>query len=115
MIEVGRHMKPKLLKEQRICQLCNHGVEDEIHFLVECESFDPLRKPLLDTCTELRSQFNFYTHQEKFIFIMTTPLLMDDLSKFIHVALEERDMSLEVKATLEKVLDKVSKSAPSLT
>ena len=46
---------------------------------------------------------------------MTTPLLMDDLSKFIHVALEERDMSLEVKATLEKVLDKVSKSAPSLT
>lgn len=56
MIEVGRHMKPKLPKEQRICQLCNQGIEDEIHFLIECDSYKTLRKPLLDTCTELRSQ-----------------------------------------------------------
>lgn len=43
---------------------------------------------------------------------MTTPILMDDMSKFIHTALKERDISLEIKLTLDSVLDKVSKPVP---
>ena len=44
MIEKGRHHG--LEKEERICPFCT-SVEDEIHFLTECEVFTPLRRDLL--------------------------------------------------------------------
>ena len=67
MIEIGRHMIPKLDKEQRICQICYAGVEDEIHFLTKCKILEPIRKPLFDLCEELRPEFTYYSPKEKFI------------------------------------------------
>jgi len=106
MIEIGRHKN--LPKEERICQICCEGIEDEIHFLVKCKQFDSLRKPMFEKCIELRPQFDFYSDKEKFIYIMTTPLLMGDVSKFIYTASNDRDIYLDVSATLIGVLDKVS-------
>ena len=100
-------MKRKLPKEQRIWKVCNQDIEEEIHLLIECDPYKTLRKPHLDICTELRSQVKFYTNLGKFIFTMTTFILMDDM--FIHTALKERDVSLETKETLDSVLDKVSR------
>ncbi len=37
-IEVGRYRGVKV--EDRICPLCNNGVESEIHFLLECNAYD---------------------------------------------------------------------------
>ena len=110
LIEVGRHMN--LPKEERICEICNKGVEDEIHFLVKCDLYETLRKPLFDICTELKSQFGYYSDQEKFVFIMTTPLLMDNVSKFIDSAMKERDIHMETRKTLNSILDKVSNLVP---
>ena len=40
VIEQGRKTKPKTPKSDRICPLCNNGVnktiEDEVHFLLDC-------------------------------------------------------------------------------
>ena len=65
-------IKGKLLKifflhqfAQRICQVCNLGIRDEVYFLIESDSYKTIRKTLLHTCTELRSQFKFYTNMEK--------------------------------------------------
>ena len=45
MIEIGRY--ENIAKENRICQLCNRKgrqvIEDEYHFIVECETFTNLR------------------------------------------------------------------------
>ena len=109
-IEVGRHMN--LPKEERICEMCNKGIEDEIHFLVKCDFYKTLRKPLYDICTELRPQFGFYSDQEKFIFIMTNSVLMGNVSKFLVSALKDRDVYLETSKTLDSLLDKVSKLVP---
>ena len=110
MIEIGRHMK--LSKEDRICEICHSEVEDEIHFLTKCSLFDSLRKPLFDKCRELRPQFDFYPNKEKFIYMMSTPLLMGNVSKFIFLASKERDLHLDVSSTVSNLLDQVSKLAP---
>ena len=81
-------MKPKLPKEQRIWKVCNQDIEEEIHLLIECDPYKTLRKPHLDICTELRSQVKFYTNLGKFIFTMTTFILMDDMR--IHHCLERK-------------------------
>ena len=36
-IETGRHQRPKVDQDKRICRLCNTSeVENEIHFLMQC-------------------------------------------------------------------------------
>ena len=54
MIEKGRHCKPKLPIEQRLCTLCDaHAIEDEYHFLCVCTAYDDLRRDFVDVCTSL--------------------------------------------------------------
>ena len=110
MIERGRHLKLEL--SERICPVCQQGIEDEIHFLVQCNQYTTLRNPLIDMCLKTRPQFEFYTEEQKFIFMMTTPSLMCNVSKFVYCAMNERDTYLDVKETLEGVMDQVSKSLP---
>ena len=39
-IEKGRHVKPKIPEEQRLCKLCKDGsIENEIHSLLHCNAF----------------------------------------------------------------------------
>ena len=98
----------KLPITERICPVCRAGIEDEIHFLVKCNFYESARKPLLDMCVQLKPHFDFYSDEEKFQFIMTTPLLMGNVSKFIYSAFNDRDEFQEVSATLNGILDKVS-------
>ena len=46
MIEAGRQMRPKLDRENRICQICGKAFEDEVYLLVESKLSESLRKPL---------------------------------------------------------------------
>ena len=39
MIEVGRHRRPVIAREERLCYMCKDKVEDEIHFLTECNIY----------------------------------------------------------------------------
>ena len=49
MIEIGRHKK--IIKTERFCPLCpNSVIEDETHFLINCQSLNTLRK---ETFSEL--------------------------------------------------------------
>ena len=92
MIEIGRHMKLQI--HERICQVCQKCVEDEVHFLINCEPYEAIRIPLFDYCTELKSRFPYYTDEEKFIFIMTSSHLAHNAAKFIDNALNIRDAYL---------------------
>lgn len=39
-IETGRWACPRLLPEERLCQVCNSGsVEDEVHFIFKCQNY----------------------------------------------------------------------------
>ena len=107
MIEVGRHMRPIVNKEDRICPLCHLEVEDEIHFMARCKIYKLLRKPILDHCEELRPQFKYYSAEEQFIFIMSNPLMMGNVSRYLDGALREREIYLDVCASINSILAKI--------
>ena len=50
MIECGRHKK--IPKEERLCEICHDGIEDEIHFMIKCKPLQQLRYPLIASCCE---------------------------------------------------------------
>ena len=87
MIEVGRHKG--VPKEERFCPLCpNPAVEDEIHFLINCQSFNTLRKDIFGNNVMEILGTPFYTNNEKFTLIMEHPSIA--LAKFIFKAMEFR-------------------------
>ena len=45
MIEKGRHLK--IDKTERFCPFCPNHVETELHFLLQCKTFSPLRRILI--------------------------------------------------------------------
>ena len=59
-IETGRHQRPKIDQDKRICRLCNIlEVENKIHFLMQCnlyKQFTRLRK-------DFHSSLNFIDKQ----------------------------------------------------
>ena len=89
MIEKGRHgnLKP----HERLCQVCKDCIEDETHFLITCPLYETLRKPVLDYCNSVKSNFQFYTDKEKLYFIMTSETLLGDVAKFVHDGFQKRD------------------------
>ena len=97
MIEVGRHNKPKKLEEhQRVCPLCPHAcIENEIHFLTSCKAYETLRKSLYDQCAEMKTNFTFYTDEQKFKFIMSCEYLSVQVAKFVHNAMNVRSEIIE--------------------
>jgi hypothetical protein len=48
-IETGRWTKPKIKIEERLCMECMNGeIEDEKHFMLDCEMFDDLRERMFE-------------------------------------------------------------------
>ena len=107
MIERGRHIRPKLNLEERICPVCQEGVEDEKHFLVICKFYEELRKPLLEHCVRVTPQLESYSEEEQFVAIMTNPLMMGKASKFLDMAFNARETHIDVSTALSCVIDKV--------
>ena len=53
-IETGRHARPIVPAHQRFCTSCNlNVVGDEIHFLLQCPTFQNLRDEMLNTARSL--------------------------------------------------------------
>ena len=89
MIEIGRHKK--ISKEERFCPFCpNSVIEDEIHFLINCPLYEPLRRDIYDICLKLKPNLPFYTDQQTFVFMMTNANLGRVLAKFIYDAMNMR-------------------------
>lgn len=57
-IETGRFTKPKVPLNNRICKLCTDNVvEDEMHFLLCCDFYSDLRRPLVAKAQLRNSNF----------------------------------------------------------
>ena len=92
MIETGRHRKPKIPKQERFCPFCTNRVEDEIHFLIKCPTYNEIRKEVINDSLELKPNFIFYTDLEKFMFLLTNEQISFKVSKLIHLAMEKRNV-----------------------
>ena len=64
MIEKGRHMGLK--PEERMCPFCPNAIEDEMHFLLDCQMYREIRAPLVREAERLNYFFKFLDREQKF-------------------------------------------------
>ena len=85
MIEVGRHRRPAIAREERLCYMCKDNLEDEIHFLTECNIYGS-RNIFWDQVHLKFPQTAELSTKDKFIFIMTQedPELTNKILKMNH-------------------------------
>ena len=75
--EQGRKTKPKTPKSDRICPLCNNGVnktiEDEVHFLFDCSwrKYTAHREKFLNEIYKMIDQVKNLGSRQKFLFIVS--------------------------------------------
>ena len=70
MIEEGRHYRPKIPRENRLCKICNDEVEDEQHMLINCKLYGQRNKWFTEIGEKIPN-FNNLNYHQKFIFLMT--------------------------------------------
>ena len=58
--------------EQRICQLCHTDVEDEFHFLMNCDKLIHERVTLFRNISDIVLSFTTMSDEEKFMFLLTS-------------------------------------------
>ena len=90
-IETGRFNRTPL--EERLCTLCNsEAVEDENHFLYECEKYQVERKSLMDKACELDNTFKDLDYNDRSDFLFSK--MSRQVGKFIKRAYNTRYAAL---------------------
>ena len=69
MIEKGRHKRPIIPRDQRFCPFCPGQVEDETHFLAQCNGYD--RQELLINITPHVPNFVNLDPNAQLVYLMT--------------------------------------------
>ena len=93
-IETGRFDNTKL--EDRICEFCDESkIEDEFHFLIECNLYNDLRKVLFTKVRSKNSIFETLSLKEKFIFLLKN--CNYHVARFIKDAWNMRKLKLYAK------------------
>ena len=90
-IELGRHKRPYVPADERICEKCNLGlVEDEIHCLLICTKWTDARIKLTEVACQSLNAYPVMNHSEQFrqIMISKDKDLIFALGKFLSTALK---------------------------
>ena len=92
MIEKGRHQKPIIKKELRFCPFCKNEnkVETEHHFILKCNTFNPIRNQLLMEIEITFPPFKHLQEYEKFVFLLTNENTLQLVGNYLYRALESR-------------------------
>ena len=94
MIEKGRHLK--IENNKRYCPFCPNLIEDEIHFLFICKTFEKHRKIFLKNIEPIVGSAYFRISSEsKLVRMMTDPLLIKITAEYVQNTMEIRTFLLE--------------------
>ena len=91
-IERGRHTRPKTPVASLICQRCQtNQVDDEIHFLMQCNPFELDRKALPSEAEKYITNFNTLSETEKFTYMMRSEnhTIVNTLTKYTYAYFEK--------------------------
>ena len=69
-VEQGQYVRPKLDTTERLCISCN-VIEDEEHFVTDCENNREMRKSLFEKISLREPGFANWNNREKFVFLMS--------------------------------------------
>ena len=83
-IETGRHQKPKVPIDDRICLVCR-SLEDEQHHLIHCSKHDEIRKVLFEAANSDINDFYSLSPSSKFneILLCENPKVQKALAVFL--------------------------------
>jgi hypothetical protein len=70
LIEQGRHQNIPL--ENRLCPICKLEIENEYHFVIECNKLTSSRSTLYSKVTEIVSNFLVMSDSDKFKYILSS-------------------------------------------
>ena len=70
VIEMGRHKRPLVPREERYCPFCTSTVESEIHFLTQCSAYKD-RTELFDFIEREVPNFVNLDNKSQFIFLIS--------------------------------------------
>ena len=99
LIETGRHLRPKLERQERKCFVCRDDIEDECHFVTKCPLYSSERKVLYKSLKDNSKIFESLNEEQKFVFIMTNEnqMVMRELAKFTFKSMETREKTIKVR------------------
>jgi ribosomal protein L22 len=88
----GKFARPRIPREDRICQHCNDYVDDEEHLLLTCEKIADIREDFIAKISVINPNFNTLSKRQKTYFVLhptsyNETLLIGD---FIQKALQKR-------------------------
>ena len=94
-IETGRHIKSPKPQEQRLCLYCRNGsrsVDDEIHFLTECDIHTETRQMFVGNVKSHIDRYEDLPANEKFVTVMasSSEVVIKELAKFVFKAFQQR-------------------------
>ena len=70
-IESGRHSRPKIPLQKRLCEACSDKIDNEFHLLTECISFDSSRQVMFNMISSHVNDFKTLPKDKQFSDIMT--------------------------------------------
>ena len=92
-IETGRFQNVPI--QERICILCDqNSIEDETHFLLECDLYSIERQNLIESAERNHKNFIDIAKDVQLVILMNDEDLFGDTANFIANAYEKRSMAL---------------------
>ena len=98
MIEKGRHMK--IDKTERFCPFCQTQVETELHFILQCKTFQVFRRTLMSEIKNFVPLLDQSLEQDKLVTLLTNKDIASKVGNFLHNSLSCRRFLLSKPKTL---------------
>ena len=90
-IEMGRYTKPKTPLQDRICKFCSmNSIEDETHFLIDCDFHSDLRYDLFESASILNANFHHLNSEEKLCFLLDSDVLQFNIANDLLASFRRR-------------------------
>ena len=94
-VETGRYTKPKTPLTDRLCKFCeSSSIENETHFLLDCELYTDIRSTLFERALCLNTNFDNLETEDKLRFIMQHKDLQFTLGNTVYKMFQRRKMFL---------------------
>ena len=92
-IETGRYTNPKTPLTDRLCKCCNSSaIEDETHFLLDCDLHTDIRSTLFENALRLDENFHNLETDGKLRLIMQHKDLQFPLGNAVYKMFRRRKM-----------------------
>ena len=96
MIEQGRYQK--IDKNLRFCPFCPTKIEDEMHFMMNCNLYDSLRRELF---TEVNIKIPFFSYMstvKQFKTLLSNNIIIKYAALYVYKSLERRKNNIDVSS-----------------